>query len=120
MDKKAIRDRIDLIAHERGLPESEVTRSKTCTDAALLAFAGDGVRRAACAAEIGVGFGTAQRGSELLDRIGAPPPSELLDRIGAPPPKRAHPMPVQLRPQGSPGVIKRRGFLFSALFVSRK
>jgi hypothetical protein len=40
MDKKAIRDRIDLIAHERGLPESEVTTAKTCTDTALLAFAG--------------------------------------------------------------------------------
>ncbi len=40
MDKKAIRDRIALIAHGRGLPESEVARAKTCTDAALLAFAG--------------------------------------------------------------------------------
>jgi hypothetical protein len=36
---KAIRDRINLIAHERGLPEAEVARAKTCTDDAILSFA---------------------------------------------------------------------------------
>jgi hypothetical protein len=39
MDKRAICDRIDLIAHERGFPESEVADAKTCLDEALIAFA---------------------------------------------------------------------------------
>jgi hypothetical protein len=39
MNENAIRDRIDLIAHERGLSESEAARAKTLTTSALLAFA---------------------------------------------------------------------------------
>jgi hypothetical protein len=39
MNTKAVCDRIDLIAHERGLSESEIAKAKTCTDDALLEFA---------------------------------------------------------------------------------
>lgn len=39
MDRQAIRARVDLIAHERGLLQSEIKKAKTCGDDALLDFA---------------------------------------------------------------------------------